>query len=57
MIKLISIWEISDVMPPFPTVSQVHQELRETAFMLLHQQNDPDFVTLMSDFRRLCTIM
>ncbi|KAG1847482.1 hypothetical protein C8R48DRAFT_677579 [Suillus tomentosus] len=57
MIKLISIWEISDVMPPFPTVSQVHQELRETAFMLLHQQNDPDFVTLMSDFRRLCTII
>ncbi|KAG2081538.1 uncharacterized protein F5147DRAFT_660778 [Suillus discolor] len=38
MIKLISIWEITDIMPAFLTVSQVHQELRESAFMLLHQR-------------------
>jgi hypothetical protein len=57
LLKLISIWGISDVLPAFPTVSQVHKELCETTFMLLHQQHDPGFPSFMIDVHKLCTIM
>ncbi|KAG1735472.1 hypothetical protein EDD22DRAFT_959925 [Suillus occidentalis] len=56
MSKLVNIWGVNDVMPNFPTVSQVHQELRESIFLLLLQQNDPDFPAFNIDLRKFCTI-
>ncbi|KAG1791292.1 hypothetical protein EV424DRAFT_1355048, partial [Suillus variegatus] len=54
--RLISIWGVTDIMPNFPTVIQVHQELRETVFMLLLQENDPGYVSFLNVLRSLCTI-
>ncbi|KAG1836626.1 hypothetical protein C8R48DRAFT_680462 [Suillus tomentosus] len=54
--RLISIWGVTDIMPNFPTVIQVHQELRETVFMLLLQENDPGYVLFLNVLRSLCTI-
>ncbi|KAG2058511.1 hypothetical protein BDR06DRAFT_968516 [Suillus hirtellus] len=54
--RLISIWGVTDIMPNFPTIIQVHQELRETVFMLLLQENDPGYVSFLNVLRSLCTI-
>ncbi|KAG2097513.1 uncharacterized protein F5147DRAFT_777964 [Suillus discolor] len=54
--KLMSIWGTADVMPQFPPVSQVHTELRETAVMLLQQDEDPDIVMFRGQMRVLCNI-
>ncbi|KAG1833194.1 hypothetical protein DFJ58DRAFT_847891 [Suillus subalutaceus] len=54
--KLISIWGVTDIMPTFPAISQVHQELRKTAILLLHQQDNPDFPSFANDLRKFCTI-
>ncbi|KAG1720819.1 hypothetical protein EDD22DRAFT_854561 [Suillus occidentalis] len=56
MSKLVNIWGVNDVMPNFPTISQVHQELRESIFLLLLQQNDPDFPAFNIDLCKFCTI-
>ncbi|KAG1860101.1 hypothetical protein F4604DRAFT_1684478 [Suillus subluteus] len=54
--KLISIWGITDIMPTFPAVSQVHQELHKTTILLLHQQDDPDFPSFANDLHKFYTI-
>lgn len=54
--KLLSIWRIGDVMPIFPTASQVHAELCETAFVLLHQLNDPGYLPFLDNLRQFFTI-
>ncbi|KAG1796058.1 uncharacterized protein HD556DRAFT_1441895 [Suillus plorans] len=54
---LINIWGVTDIMPNFPTIIQVHQELCETIFMLLLQENDPGYVSFLNVLRSLCTIM
>ncbi|KIK31999.1 hypothetical protein CY34DRAFT_19376 [Suillus luteus UH-Slu-Lm8-n1] len=42
MSKLVNIWRVNDIMPNLPTISQVHQELCKSIFLLLLQQNDTD---------------
>lgn len=42
MSKLVNIWGVNDIMPNLPTISQVHQELCKSIFLLLLQQNDTD---------------
>ncbi|KAG1851797.1 hypothetical protein C8R48DRAFT_777748 [Suillus tomentosus] len=39
--RLIAIWGTVDIMPDYPSASQVHGELRETAIMLILQVEDP----------------
>lgn len=57
LLKLVSIWGVTDDMPNFPLVSQVHQELCKSVFLLLQQQNDPDFPAFMTDLHQFCIIM
>ncbi|KAG1865664.1 hypothetical protein C8R48DRAFT_672276 [Suillus tomentosus] len=54
--KLLSIWGTAEAMPHYPPVSQVHSELRETAVMLLQQDQDPDIATFRTQMRALCTL-
>lgn len=54
--RLIKIWDVTDIMPHFPTVIQVHQELHETVFMLLLQESDLGYVPFLNILRSLCII-
>ncbi|KAG1894962.1 uncharacterized protein F5891DRAFT_1194769 [Suillus fuscotomentosus] len=54
--RLIAIWGTVDVMPDYPSASQVHGELRETAIMLILQVEDPQYVPFMGKLGELCTI-
>ncbi|KAG0697352.1 hypothetical protein DFH29DRAFT_1003821 [Suillus ampliporus] len=54
--RLILIWGTIDPMPDYPTPSQVHAELCETAMMLIQQVEDPQFINFMGQLRELCTI-
>ncbi|KAG2756189.1 hypothetical protein P692DRAFT_20868714 [Suillus brevipes Sb2] len=54
--KLLGSWRIGDIMPNCPTASQVHEELRETAFILLHQLHNPGYVPFVNRLWQFCTI-
>ncbi|KAG0697721.1 hypothetical protein DFH29DRAFT_878524 [Suillus ampliporus] len=54
--RLVLIWGTIDPMPDYPTPSQVHAELRETAMMLIQQVEDLQFINFMGQLRELCTI-
>jgi hypothetical protein len=53
---LIKIWGVTDIMPHFPTIIQVDQELHETVFMLLLQESNLGYVPFLNILHSLCII-
>ncbi|KAG2745103.1 hypothetical protein P692DRAFT_201808040 [Suillus brevipes Sb2] len=54
--RLVIIWGTVDVMPDYPSSSQVHAKLRKIAIMLMEQVDNPQFFAFRGDMARLCTI-
>ncbi|KAG1784370.1 uncharacterized protein HD556DRAFT_1451854 [Suillus plorans] len=55
--RLVAIWGTIDLMPDYPSASQVHTELRDTAILLILQVEDPQYVPFMGKLGELCTII
>ncbi|KAG1899894.1 uncharacterized protein F5891DRAFT_1189373 [Suillus fuscotomentosus] len=54
--RLLSLYGANEAMPDYPSVAQIYSELRETAIMLLQQENDPSITRFRAELRQLCVI-